>query len=120
MKKKKYLISAIFIFLAIFFYVHQKVQIYVEGYNLAKNYYLYNEYIDRRDYLVYNFAQRISLPKINEWVEKENFSSIKKDKVLALQPKTKDTLNKQENMVSAKYNVKIKFVTPIALAKEQE
>ncbi|MCM8819974.1 MAG: hypothetical protein NC925_04170 [Candidatus Omnitrophica bacterium] len=120
MSKKKCLIISIFVFFALFLYVHQKIQIYVEGYNLTKSYYLYNEYVDRRDYLMYNLMRELSLQKINDWVERENFSSIKKEKVLVLHPKTYDTLNKEEKIVSAKHNIKIKFVTPIALAKEQE
>ena len=73
-----------FMFLATFFYLHQKVQIYVEAYRLSKNYQVYNECVDKRDYLMYNFMQHVSLSKLNEWVEKNEFFSVGKGKMLAL------------------------------------
>ncbi|MBU2102509.1 MAG: hypothetical protein KKF80_03855 [Candidatus Omnitrophica bacterium] len=67
-----------------FLYLHQKVQIYVEAYRLSKNYQIYNECVDKRDHLMYNFMKEVSLVRLNAWVDKNEFSPVQKGKMLAL------------------------------------
>ncbi|MFH1771487.1 MAG: hypothetical protein ABH872_01610 [Candidatus Omnitrophota bacterium] len=74
----------ILVFILAFLYLHQKISIYVEAYRLSKNLYVYNELVDNRDYLVYNFKKEVSLSKINQWAEGHNFIPVAKEKVLAL------------------------------------
>jgi len=78
-----------FIFLSSLLYLHQKVLIYVEAYKLTHNYHLCNELIDKRDYLVYNLNQQTSVPKINQWAQKNNFVS--GQKLLALNLKKRES-----------------------------
>jgi len=73
-----------FVFICSFFYLHQKVGIYVCAYQLNDNYNHYEELAAKRDYLMYAFNKETSLPKINQWVSKNNFSFDKKEKILAL------------------------------------
>jgi len=87
--KPKVAVTA-FIFLSLLLYLHQKVLIYVEAYKLTHNYRLCNELVDKRDYLVYNLTQQTSVPKINQWAQKNNFVS--GQKLLAL------NLKKQQNL----------------------
>jgi hypothetical protein len=72
------------LFLSTLFYLHQKVLIFVEAYKLNKNYRIYNDLVDKRDNLRYNLAKKISIVKINQWAEVNNFSFVGKERVLAL------------------------------------
>jgi len=72
------------IFAALFLRLHQKVQIYVEAYNLSKNYSVYNNLADKRDYLTYNFNKKVSVAKLSQWAEDNKFSLVGKNNVLAL------------------------------------
>src|SRR3989338_2799023 len=96
MKKILLLTMPLFIFLASLIYLHQKVQIYVEAYRLNANHERYNELVDKRDYLMYNFAKEVSLSKVNLWAENESFTPVSKERVVALgfpsKDKAKDSL----------------------------
>jgi len=83
MKKILPLALPLFIFLTSLLYLHQKVQIYVEAYRLNANYQRYNELVDKRDYLMYNFAKEISLTKVNQWAKNERFSPVGRERVMA-------------------------------------
>lgn len=78
------LILLAIIFLASAFYLHQKIQIYVQAYLLSSSYNQYNELIAKRDYLMYNFNKEISIAKVNQWAQQENFQPVSKEKILAL------------------------------------
>jgi len=93
MKKITPLLLVIFIFLPSLFYLHQKVQIYVEAYRLSGNYSYHNQLIDKKDYLMYNFTKEISLAKINQWADEQHFVSVGKDKHLFLTAKKEDVKN---------------------------
>ncbi|MDD5194354.1 MAG: hypothetical protein PHQ96_01600 [Candidatus Omnitrophica bacterium] len=110
-----------FFFLGAFFYLHQKVQIYVEAYRLSRNYQLYNECIDKRDYLMYNFMKEVSLTKLNAWVEKNNFSPIEKQKVLAFNLEKKK-VPASKNKFASLLNKAIGFSSSSStvLAKERD
>ena len=74
------------IFLASALYLHQKIQIYVQAYRLSSSYNEYNELIAKRDYLMYNFSKEISIARVNQWAQHENFQPVSKEKILALRP----------------------------------
>ena len=84
MKKVLILTIPLFIFISSLTYLHQKVQIYVEAYRLNSNHERYNELVDKRDYLMYNFAKEVSLSKVNQWAENERFAPVGKERVIAL------------------------------------
>ncbi|MCF7908736.1 MAG: hypothetical protein K9L86_07705 [Candidatus Omnitrophica bacterium] len=86
MKKLLPLLLSLFVFFTGLLYLHQKVQIYVEAYRLNSNHQRYNELVDKRDYLMYNFAKEISLTKVNQWAKNESFAPVGREKVLALVP----------------------------------
>lgn len=83
------LILLVIIFLASLLYLHQKIQIYVQAYRLSSRYNDYNELIAKRDYLMYNFTKEISIARVNQWAQQENFQPVSKEKVLALRPAEK-------------------------------
>lgn len=89
MKRLYSFILAIIVFVPTLLYLHQKVSIYVEAYKISKNYQIYNELVDRRDFLTYQFAKETSLSKVNKWVEGNEFYSVakKKEIILSLGPK---------------------------------
>jgi hypothetical protein len=110
-----------FLFLATFFYLHQKVQIYVEAYRLSNNYQIYNECVDKRDYLMYNFMKQVSVSKLNEWVERNEFSSVEKGRILALNLEKKNSPI-HKNKLAFLFNRFLGFPTgsSTALAKDRE
>ena len=65
MKKILPLIFVLLVFILGLFYLNQKMNIYIEAYNLSNNYSCYNESIDKRDFLMHNLANEISLAKVN-------------------------------------------------------
>lgn len=71
-------------FVLSFLYLHQRVNIYVEAYRLSKQYQNYNELVDRRDFLKYNFIREVSIVKVNQWAEGNNFLPVEKARVVAL------------------------------------
>jgi hypothetical protein len=79
-----YCLGGVLIFLSILFYLHQKILIYVEAYRLSKTNHVYNELVDKRDYLVYNLNKELSVAKINQWADKNDFTVVGKEKIIAL------------------------------------
>ena len=77
-------VSFVLMFVVSLLYLHQKVLIYVEAYRLNETYQAYNNLVDARDDLLYNFSQKISLEKVNCWVENNGFTLAEGDKMLAL------------------------------------
>jgi len=86
MNKAYSLILLVVIFLASLVYLHQKIQIYVQAYRLSSRYSDYNELIAKRDYLMYNFTKEISIARVNQWAQRENFQPVSKEKILAFRP----------------------------------
>ena len=84
MKKILPLFLSVLIFASSLLYLHQKVQIYVEAYRLSKHHRYYNELVDKRDHLMYNLCKEVSLAKVNQWAQDQNFTPVDKGKVLAL------------------------------------
>ncbi len=116
------IISLIFLFFLFFVYLHQRINIYVEAYKLndAKN--TLNKLVDKRDSLLYNFSQRVSLAKINEWVEANGFKFVKEDKILALNINNQKTqINKsKENVLASSFKRLFRLAgTSKALAQQQ-
>ncbi|HIE35666.1 MAG TPA: hypothetical protein EYP89_00310 [Candidatus Omnitrophica bacterium] len=109
------------IFLPLFLYLHQKVLICVEAYELSKNYKIYHQLISKRDSLKYNFTKNISLVKLNEWLEKNNFSFAKKERTIALHPEKKSFIY-HKNKISKIFNrfLNIPAKIPPALAEEKK
>ncbi|MBU1121597.1 MAG: hypothetical protein KKF54_02725 [Candidatus Omnitrophica bacterium] len=104
-----------------FLYLHQKVGVYVHAYKLSQNSQKYNELIDKKDYLMYNFAKSISLVKVNQWAQDNDFSVVDKQRKLALNLKSeKGPIG--ESKLAFLYNSFLKFpsASSTALAEENE
>jgi len=72
------------IFLAGLMYINQRVNIYIEAYKLNTSCHKCDKLIDVRDALLYNFSKRVSLAKINSWVEANNFHLAQGNQILSL------------------------------------
>ena len=96
MKKILPLIFILSIFTAGLVYLNQKNNIYIEAYNLSKNYTCYNESIDKRDFLMHNLSKEISLVKVNEWVRTENYFLVEKKNILVRSNKTVETIGEDK------------------------
>ncbi|MCM8824167.1 MAG: hypothetical protein NC822_05800 [Candidatus Omnitrophica bacterium] len=98
----KKLICIVFLFLISFFYLHQKINIYVEAYKLDDNRKIYNDLVHTLDDIRYHFYKRVSLSKINLWLEKQNFDFAKEKIVLVLNkgssPRGYDDYSKKNNI----------------------
>ena len=81
---RKHFIYMSVIFCAVFMYLHQKIQTFVVAYQLRENYRSYNNLVDKKDYLMYNFAKEISIYKVNQWASKNDFSPVDEERVLAM------------------------------------
>jgi hypothetical protein len=71
-------------FLGLFIYLQQKISIYIAAYTLSHNYRVYTELSGQRDYLSRNYAREVSVPMINQWAQKNSFTPIDKERLLAL------------------------------------
>ncbi len=47
----------------------------------------HKELIDKRDYLMYNFAKEATLAKVNQWASLKDFTQVDKGSVMALEMK---------------------------------
>lgn len=119
MKKRYFFILGVFIFLSSLFFLHQKILIYVEAYKVSKNHRLYNELVDKRDYLIYNLTKETSVSKVNQWAEKNKF--LPAEKVFALNLR-KETPVKPASKISLALNnlLGISSGSVTALAGEKE
>ncbi|MBU0693211.1 MAG: hypothetical protein KKC11_00860 [Candidatus Omnitrophica bacterium] len=92
------LILVVFVFLSAFFYLHQKVLYYAEGYQLTKSYHRFDKLLDKRDSLMYNFQKKVSLSKINQWTKDNGFVFTGKEIKLALNLKKEESLPSQSKL----------------------
>jgi len=121
MKRVLPLILSVFLFVCALSYLHQKVQIYVEAYRLSINYQHYNELIDKRDYLMYNFSKEVSLDRINQWVKLEDFSPVGEERMLVLGAKRPAGTKRGNKLVSLVDRfLRASTSTSMALAEEKE
>jgi hypothetical protein len=88
-RRRHFIITGI-IFVVAFFYLHLKVHIYVSAYQLRESYLAYNNILDKRDYLRYNFAKQVSLHKIEQWAQDNDFSPVERERIIALHLERKD------------------------------
>ncbi len=114
MKKITPLILIAFIFFPSFFFLHQKIQIYVEAYRLSENYNYHNQLIDKKDYLMYTFTKATSLAKVNQWAKAQDFVSVGKDKHFSLA--TKKESAKSNNKIATFFSRLLGASTPTAEA----
>lgn len=84
MKKLKPFFFLILAFLFTFLYLQQKVGIQVQAYQLSENYRFYNELVDKRDFMMYNFTRKISLAQVNQWAENNDLSTVNRSRLVAL------------------------------------
>ena len=119
MKRVLPLFLPVFIFSTSLVYLHQKVQIYVEAYRLNSNYRYHNELVDKRDYLMYNLAKEVSLAKVNQWAQAQNFTPVDREKRLVLNTETQREVH--ENALTSVFNsfLRASVSTSTALAKEK-
>lgn len=121
MKKILPLILSVFLFICALSYLHQKVQIYVEAYRLSVNYQYYNELVDNRDYLMYNFSREVSLDRINQWVKLEDFSPVGPERTLVLAVQKPFGTKRNNKFVSLVDRfLRASTSTSTALAEEKE
>jgi len=120
MKKVLPIILLILIFIPTLLYLHQKVQIYVEAYRLSNTFSYHKELIDKRDYLMYNFAKEATLAKVNQWASLKDFTPVDKGRVIALNIK-RQTQTTSDNRIALLLNQILRVSTPTstALAKEK-
>jgi len=120
MKKVLPLIVPLLIFLTALLYLHQKVQLYVEAYRLSSAFNYHKELIDKRDYLMYNFAEKATLAKVNQWASLKAFTPIDKNRIMALSIERQAQSASDKRIVSL-FNRILRASTPTstALAKEK-
>ena len=121
MKRNKSFILVVVIFIFALVYLHQKVLISVETYQLSSNYQTYNELVDKRDFMMYNFIQKVSLPKVNKWAETNDFLPIEKGRLLALNIKREQT-ESRDSKIAFIFNrfLGISTAASTALAKDSQ
>jgi len=121
MRKFTPLILSVFLFIFALSYLHQKVQIYVEAYLLSTNYDRYNELVDKRDYLMYNFSREVSLGRVNQWVSLEEFSPVDSERMLVLAGQKQTEVARSNKAVSLVDRLlRASTSTSMALAEEKE
>ena len=121
MNKAKPFILLVSFFMFALLYLHQKVQINVEAYQLSENYSLYNDLVDKHDYMMYNFTQKISLPQVNQWAESNDLLPVGKGRLLALNLK-QDNLSAQNSKFALIFNrfLGVSTAASTALAGERD
>lgn len=120
MKKLLPIIIIIIIFGLSLLYLHQKIQIHVQAYRLSSNYSYYNELVDKKDYLMYNFTKEISLAKVNQWVQEEGFHPVERDMVLALKVKAEQGINRNRIALFLDRFLGVSTTASAALADEKQ
>jgi hypothetical protein len=71
------------VFILSLIYLHQKIALHIEAYRLSNHYKIYNDLVDKRDALLYNFYKSTSLEKVNLWAESNRFQPPQKERVFA-------------------------------------
>lgn len=120
MKKILSLILPIFVFIPTFLYLHLKVQMYVEGYRLSNNYSNYNNLLDERDSLMYRFAKEVSLSRINEWAQDQDFSLVDKERVFVLKTQAKVVVPRSKVALLFSRLLNASSPTSVVMAKEKQ
>ncbi|NQT28269.1 MAG: hypothetical protein HQ570_01585 [Candidatus Omnitrophica bacterium] len=120
MKKILPLILPVFIFIPALLYLHQKVQLYVEAYRLSNTFSYHKELVDKRDYLMYNFAKEATLAKVNKWASLKDFTPVEKGRVMALDIKKQIPIARDNKVVLLLDRIlRASTSTSTALAKEK-
>jgi len=120
MRKGLALILPIFIFFPLLLYLHQKIQIHIEAYQLSNNYRHYNELVDKRDNLKYCFSKEVSLAKINQWVDASDFSPVSSRQVVVLNTKEDKQIAKAAKTSLLGRILKASVPASVALADDEE
>jgi len=120
MKKFLPLTILILVFLASLTYLHQKVNIYVEAYRLGSAYDSYNELVDKRDHLLYNFSKEVSIAKVNQWAQDQNFVLVEQEKVLSMNLKSSQPPENNKLVLLLDRFLGASVSTSTALAEEKE
>jgi hypothetical protein len=107
------------LFLLMFVYLHQKISIYVEAYNLSRNFELFTDYTDKRDHLMWVFAKETSLSKINQWAQDNDFYPVEKARVVALNLKPAPVPVRRSNVFAAAVNRLLGVATASALSSDK-
>jgi hypothetical protein len=111
----------IFIFILAFIYLHQKVLCLVESYKLSNNYQNFKELVDKRDFLMYNFNKEITIAKINQWAQLNDFSPVDKTRIYVMNLNNNKSYvprNKAVLLLSRLLNIKTEI--PKVLAEDKE
>jgi len=91
------------VFFGTLLYLHLKICIYLEGYRLSRGYQVNNELASRKDYLLKVFYAQMSLQRLNQWANDNDFTSVERQRLLALDMR-KELAVRQESRLSALFN----------------
>jgi hypothetical protein len=114
----KKVIVLVVAFLLALGYLHQRVMIYVNAYELNSIYCDYNKLVDTRDVLLYNFSKEASLENINSWVEAHGYTLAQEGKVFAMRigRKKADLQSSSQNVLLSSLN---RFIRSTGISKAQ-
>jgi len=104
---RKVLSFIIILFIFSLTYLHQKINIYVEAYRLTANYSQHNDLLAERDSLMCVFSKEVSLAKVNQWAQSQKFSTLNREKVIALETKKAGIVSNPTSFFDRILNVSI-------------
>jgi len=81
---KKTIMFLLVVFAFALLYVHLKVLVYVEAYQINDQCTTLNKLVDARDDLVYNFSKKTRICTVAGWAQENNFSLPDNEKVVVL------------------------------------
>lgn len=119
MRKILPLILPVLLFLPTLLYLHQKVQLYVEAYRLSNTFSYHKELIDKRDYLMYNFAEEATLAKVNQWASLKDFIPIDRNRIMALNIE-RQVQSASDSRIALLLNRILRVSTPASTALAEE
>jgi len=86
---------------------------------LSNTFNYHKELIDKRDYLMYNFAKEATLAKVNQWASLKDFTPVDKGRVMALNIK-RQTQIVSDNKMSLLLDRILRASTPTSTAFAKE
>lgn len=105
MRKTLSFIVILFIFSLV--HLHQKINIYIEAYRLTANYSQHSDLLAQRDSLMCVFSKEVSLVKINQWAQGQKFSTLNRERVVALEIKKAGIVSNPASFFDRILNVSI-------------
>jgi len=97
--KQVFLIFAVF--LAVLFFLHQKIDYFIQAYELSEENREFTLLKDRKDSLLYNVAQKTAISKINGWRAENEFDVVMNDRISVLYAPEKNIKVQQHGFARA-------------------